>query len=88
MLDQEYGTTFTFKFSFSVILFVFFSADSIVYMLWTKEEVMKRMATEFQGDITQESILQSLDGGMELAGDEQALASPGIAVICFIVELS
>jgi len=49
---------------------------------------MKRMATEFQGDITQESILQSLDGGMELAGDEQALASPGIAVICFIVELS
>jgi len=46
------------------------------------------MATEFQGDVTQESILQALDRGMELAGDEQALASPGIAVICFIVELS
>jgi len=39
---------------------------------------MNRMATEFQGDVTPESLLQLLDGDGELAGDEQALAPPGI----------
>jgi len=46
-----------------------------------KEEIARRMATEFQGDVTQESLLQVLDGGIELAGDAQALAPPGIAVL-------
>jgi len=50
-----------------------------------KDEVTKRMATEFQGDVTPESILQALDEGVELAGDEQALAAPGIAVFSFVV---
>ena len=54
-------------------------------LLWIKEEIMQRMATEFQGDITQESILQVLDGDRELAGDEQALAAPGIAMLLFVV---
>jgi len=41
---------------------------------------MKRMATEFQGDVTQESVLQVLDD-RELAGDGQAVAAPGIAML-------
>jgi len=42
---------------------------------------MKRMATEFQGDVTQESVLQVLDNDRELAGDGQAVAAPGIAML-------
>jgi len=38
------------------------------------------MAAEFQGEITPENILQVLDGNRELAGDEQALAAPGIVM--------
>lgn len=50
-------------------------------LMCMKEEIARRMATEFQGDVTQESLLQVLDGGIELAGDAQALAPPGIAVL-------
>lgn len=39
------------------------------------------MAAEFQGEITQENILQVLDVDRELAGDEQALAAPGIDIL-------
>jgi len=45
---------------------------------------MKHMAAEFQGEITHEDILEALDGDRELAGDEQALAAPGIAVLTVV----
>jgi len=44
----------------------------------TKEEIAERMAAEFQGDLTHASILQVHDRSDELAGDETALAVPGI----------
>jgi len=50
-------------------------------LLCLKEEILKRMAAEFQGEITDENILLAMDVDSELAGDEQALAAPGIAVV-------
>jgi len=47
-------------------------------LLWIKEEIAKCMATEFQGDLTYESILQEMDDNIELAGDEQILGAPGM----------
>jgi len=46
-------------------------------LLWTQEEITKRMSTEFQGELTHEDILQTLDAEKELAGNEQVLAAPG-----------
>jgi len=60
--------------------------DHLFALLWIKEEITERMAAEFQGDLTRESILQALDdGNSELAGDEKTLVAPGIALLLFAV---
>ena len=58
---------------------------TLLALLWIKEEIAERMAAEFQGDLTHESILQALDSNKELAGDEKSLAAPGIALLLFVV---
>jgi len=54
--------------------------NSIVAVYVTKEEIVKHMATEFQGELTHEDILQALDADRELAGNEQVLPAPGIVL--------
>jgi len=67
------------------VLFLVLMTAVLLRCLSIKEEIVKRMATEFQGDLTQQSILQVLEDSRELAGDEQALPSTGIAVVYFIL---
>jgi len=67
------------------VLFCCLTLTVLFALLWIKEDITERMAAEFQGDLTHESILQVLDCNNELVGDENTLTASGMALLLFIV---
>jgi len=80
-----YSSSNLFTISCCFVLFCCLTLTVLFALLWIKEEITERMAAEFQGDLTHESILQVLDCNNELVGDENTLTASGMALLLFIV---